>query len=146
VPSSSIPTHDGGPPIEELGVPSIEDVQAAFATAGLRVTVEERTLALTASADGGILIGIFIGAPLPEFARLFTDDTYAALKRLLRRYRRHDAVEYALYVSDGSVDAQIDADLPPEAFLKLQGILPISPSGRIIYNRAKRRWEDSGRG
>lgn len=123
-------------------VPSVQDVRAAFAEAGLNVTVETRTLALVASADGGMLIGIFIGVPLPEFTRLIVDDAYAAIKNLLRRFIRHGAVDYAVYVGDGGIDALIESDLPPEAFMKLQGTLPSAPSGRIIYNREARRWQD----
>jgi hypothetical protein len=124
-------------------VPSIEDVQAAFEEAGLSVSVEARPLALTASADGGMLIGIFIGVSIPEFARLIVDDAYVGLKNLLGRFVRRGAVHYAVYVSHESVDARIDSDLPPEAFLKLQDTLPRAPSGRIVYNRDSGRWQDS---
>lgn len=91
-----------------------------------------------------MLIGIFIGAPLPEFARLIVDDAYFGLKKLLRRFDRHGSVDYDVYVSHDGVDAQIDSDLPPEAFLKLQEILPSVPSSRIIYDRDAHRWRDSG--
>jgi hypothetical protein len=124
-------------------VPSEEDVKAVFAKAGLTVTVEERGLSLTASADGGMLIGIFIGVAFTEFAKLMVDDTYVGLKNLLGRFVRRGVVDYAVYVSHEGVDARIDSDLPPEAFLKLQGILPTAPSGRIIYNRNADRWQDS---
>lgn len=123
-------------------MPSIEDVQVAFAEAGLDVTVDTRTLSLTASADGGMLIGIFIGVPLPEFTRLVVDDAYVAIKNLFRHFVRHGSVDYAVYVGNDGVDALIEPDLPPEAFMKLQGTLPSAPSGRIIYNREARRWQD----
>jgi hypothetical protein len=118
-------------------------VQAAFAAAGLSVSVEERGLSLTASADGGMLIGIFVGVPLPEFARLIVDDAYAGIKNLLQRFYRRDGVHYVIYAGQEGIDARIDLDLPPEAFLTLQGTLPSAPSGRIIYNRDARRWQDS---
>ncbi|HVB51834.1 MAG TPA: hypothetical protein VND89_08885 [Acidimicrobiales bacterium] len=132
---------------EEVGValdaPSVEDVKAAFAEEDLTVTVEERTLALTASADGGMLIGIFIGITFNEFARLMVDDAYAGIKNLLRRFVRRGADDYSVFVRHEGIDALINADLPLEAFLKLQGKLPSAPSGRIVYNRDARRWQDS---
>jgi hypothetical protein len=48
--------------------PSAGEVRSSFAAAGLDVAVEERTLALTASADGGMLLGVFIGVSFSEFA------------------------------------------------------------------------------
>ena len=69
------------------------------------------------------------------------DDAYAVIKDLLRRFIRHGEVDYAVYVGDDGVNALIETDLPPEAFMKLQGILPIAPSGRIIYNREAHRWQ-----
>jgi len=143
VPTTDLPSPDGEPLHDAIDPPSAEDVQAAFAAAGLAVSVEERTLALTASADGGMLIGIFIGVPIPEFAKLIVDDAYVGLKNLLRRFVSRGAVHYAVYVSHEGVDARIDSDLPPEAFSKLQGTLPSAPSGRIIYNRNAHRWQDS---
>ncbi len=143
--TTRLPSPVDEPLQDALGAPSVEDVQTAFAAAGLAVAVEERTLALTASADGGMLIGIFMGVPLPEFSKLMVDDTYAGIKKLLRRFHRSDDVDYVVYVSQEGVDARIDSDLPPEAFLKLQGVLPSAPSGRIIYNRNTRIWQDSER-
>jgi hypothetical protein len=141
--TTRLPSPDGEQVQVALGAPSVEDVQAAFAAAGLVVPVEERTLALTASADGGMLIGIFIGVPLPEFARLIVDDAYVGIKNLLRGFDRHGAVDYVVYASHEGVDALIDFDLPPEAFMKLQGTLPNAPSGLLIYNRNAGRWQDS---
>lgn len=143
MPASHFQSRDDGPRRDAPGAPPVEDVQAALTSAGLTVSVEERTLALTASAAGGTLIGIFIGAPLPEFARLMVDDAYVGLKQLLQRYHRRGTVDYVVYVSQDGVDARIDTDLPPEAFLKLQGTLPGAPSGRIVYNRVARCWQDS---
>lgn len=141
--SSLLPPHEGGSDAGAFEVPSPEDVQQVFAQAGLSVIVEERGLSLTASADGGMLIGIFVGVPLPEFARLITDDAYAGIKNLLQRFYRRGAVHYVIYAGQEGIDARIDLDLPPEAFLKLQGKLPGAPSGRIIYNRESRCWQDS---
>ena len=97
--TTRLPSPDGEQVQVALGAPSVEDVQAAFAAAGLVVPVEERTLALTASADGGMLIGIFIGVPLPEFARLIVDDAYVGIKNLLRGFDRHGAVDYVVYAA-----------------------------------------------
>ncbi len=108
----------------DKGVPNVEQVRAILAEAGLTASVEERTLALTASADGGMLIGIFIGVPLPEFAKLVVDDAYLGVKNLLSRFRQRGGVHYVVYAGEEGVDARIDSDLPPEAFLKLQGSLP----------------------
>lgn len=141
--TSHLPSADGEPIQDAQGAPSVKDMQAAFASAGLAVSVEERTLALTASADGGMLIGIFIGASFVEFAKLMVDDVHAELKQLLQRFHRRGAVDYDVYVSHEGVDARVDSDLPPEAFLKLQGVLPRAPSGRIIFNRHTHRWQDS---
>lgn len=141
--TSQLPSPDSEPVQDALGTPSVEDVQAAFVAAGLSVSVDERTLALTASADGGMLIGIFIGITFNEFARLMVDDVYVGLKNLLGRFVRRGAVDYAVYVSHEGVDARIDSDLPPEAFLKLQGVLPVAPSGRINYNHESHCWQDS---
>lgn len=140
--SSSSSTENPG---DELDAPSSDDVRDAFAQAGLSVTVEERILALTASVDGGVLFGIIIGIPFGELAKLMTDDAYASVRRVLRRFHRRDATDYAVYVHNEDIDALIEPDLPPEAFLKLQGQLPMAPSGRIVYNRIERRWQDANK-
>ena len=129
---------------DESDAPSVEELREAFAAAGLVVEFEVQVLALTASVDGGMLIGFFIGVPFGEFSKLMTDDAYVAVKRLLQRIRHRGAVDYVLYARHEGIDAQVDPDLPPEAFLKLQGQLPSAPSGRIIYNRVEKRWKDSG--
>lgn len=142
--ATNLPTPEGEPVQDALGPPSAEDLQAAFAAAGLAVSVEERTLAITASADGGVLIGIFIGVPLSEFARLIVDDAYVGIKNLLQRFHRRGEVDYVVYAGHEGIHALIEFDLPPEAFMKLQGTLPNAPSNRIVYNRNTRRWQDSG--
>jgi len=136
-------TPESGIPQDMTEAPSAEEVRSSFAAAGLDVAVEERTLALTASVDGGMLLGVFIGVSFSEFAKLMVDDTYAELKQLLHRFHRRDTVDYVVYVSQEGVDARIDPDLPPAAFLKLQGKLPTAPSGRIVYNREAGCWQDS---
>jgi len=143
VTTSQFPSPDSQPVHDALGTPSVEDVHAAFVAAGLSVSVEECPLALTASADGGMLIGIFIGVAFTEFAKLMIDDTYVGIKNLLRRFVRRGAVDYSVLIRHEGIDALIDSDLPPEAFLKLQGTLPSAPSGRIIYNREAHCWQDS---
>lgn len=142
-PTTHLPYRDDEPVHNALDVPSLEDVKAAFVAAGSDVSVEERTLSLTASADGGMLIGIFIGITFNEFARLMVDDAYVGIKNLLRRFVRRGAVDYSVFVHHEGIDALIESDLPPNAFLKLQGKLPSAPSGRIIYNRNAGRWQDS---
>lgn len=128
---------------EDVSTPSTYEMFSAFAAVGLRVTVEEQMLALTASVDGGILMGIFIGTPLAEFAKLLGDDAHTGLRRLIQRFDHSGVVQHAVFVRDHGVDALIEPELPPEAFLKLQGPLPQAPSGRIVYNRTKRQWQDA---
>lgn len=127
--------------------PSLSSVSSAFAEAGLIVEVAERPLALTASAEGGIAIGIyiFVGAGLAEFARVMVDDTHEGLRALLRRFRDRGSTHYTLFVarSDETVNARLDADLPPQAYLKLQGPIPPAPSGLIVYDRTIGKWRDS---
>lgn len=135
--SESPDSTEGEPP------PSLEDVRSALGDAGLEVEVEERMLALTASVDGGMLLGIFLTVQFSEFAKLMADDAYLGIKKLLRRFHRSGKTDYVVYATEGDVDARIDPDLPPEAYLRLQGRLPIAPSGRIVYNREVGQWQDS---
>jgi hypothetical protein len=143
VTSSHFASTGSAPDQDDSEAPTSEEVQTAFAAAGLSVSVEERGLSLTVSADGEMLIGIFVGVQLPEFARLMVDDAYVGIKSVLQRFRRRGAVRYIIYAGESGVDARIDLDLPPEAYMKLQSKLPNAPSGRIIFNREVGRWQDS---
>ena len=77
-----------------------------------------------------------------QFAKLFATDTYAAAKDLVRRLRESRSGD--LRVSDGSVYALIEPDLPDDALLQLAEPLPPAPSGALHYDRATGAWTDSG--
>jgi hypothetical protein len=138
-----------GPEVSEEAPPSLDEVRTAFAAVGLPVEVDERMLALTASVDGGMLLGVYVivGAGLARFGELVADDAHEGLKTLLRRFHRRGSTDYVVCATANSIDgisARIDPDLPAEAYMKLQGKLPPAPSGELVYNRELRQWEDSG--
>jgi hypothetical protein len=115
---------------------------------GLDLTVDEEVLALTASFDGGMLVGIFLTSVSPAFGeavKLFTDDAYAHIKEWLTNLKKQEGpTHFDVFAREKTIDARIENDLPPKAFLRLQGKLPPAPSGRIVYNRKIGQWEDSG--
>lgn len=124
--------------------PLVQATAAAFAEMGIEVSISEELIALTASADGGALYAILLAGPrgfLVQFAKLFATDTYATAKNLVRRLRESRSGD--LRVSDGSVYALIEPDLPDDAILQLAEPLPPAPSGELHYDRATGAWTDS---
>lgn len=123
----------------------MEATAAAFAKMGIEVAISEELIALTASASGGASYAILLAGPVGfqvQFAKLFATDTYAAAKDLVRRLRESRSGD--LRVSDGSVYALIEPDLPDDAILQLAEPLPPAPSGALHYDRATGAWTDSG--
>lgn len=124
----------------------MQTTRTAFAELGIEVEISEELQALTASADGGALIAILLVgslAFLSEFAKLFADDAYTAVKKQVQRLRRSGYGD--LVVSDGRVRVLIEPDLADDAIRKLAEPLPPAPSGELRYNRRTSAWTDSAK-
>jgi hypothetical protein len=74
------------------------DLQTALHQLGVTVEVRDEVVALTASADGGVLFALVLAAPMAYLSRLgflFADETHDKVRQLLDRYvhsRGHELI------------------------------------------------------
>lgn len=118
-------------------------LRAAFATElSLTVQTREELRALTASAEGGVLLALLASGPTAfwvsycqALGAALANHHSSKLGELMRRRQ--------LILADGSVRVVLEPELPTQAFEQLAQPLPRAPSGELIDDREARRWKDS---
>ena len=118
--------------------------KAVFAQERVLISIRTQIMSLTASAEGGIWSVVWIAIPsgfFGGFGQLWEADIHSAIKDALRELRKSKTGD--LLITDGSVRAHIESDLPEDAILQLAETLPEAPSGEIRFDRKSQKWVDS---
>jgi len=132
----------------ELDAEHLQDLiaaaKAALAAEGVLVTIQRRTLSLTASSEGGAWMVLAIALPsgsLAWFGQQIAKSVDSRVRTCFSALRKSSVGVLMLQVE--GVRVFIEPDLPDDAILQLVEPLPDAPSGELRYDQVRQTWVDS---